>query len=213
MCEQQRAAGRSKAVIDAMAAVPRHHFAPITRWRVAYLDLDLWTGATWMTRPGTVARVVDALPREPGLRILEIGTGTGYQAALFATLGAEVVSYDLSPSCTARATQQLEWLGNSRISVKAGNGLKPDDSAGEFDAIVVNGVVTAFPTQLWKCLRPSGGVIVVPLVSSDGTHRLLRYASHQKLSVVDLGPCRFAPLLSVREDEMRGPATTSDHAS
>jgi protein-L-isoaspartate(D-aspartate) O-methyltransferase len=209
MCDQQRAAGRSKAVIDAMSAVPRHHFAPMTRWRVAYLDLDLWTGATWMTRPGTVARVVDALPSERGLRILEIGTGTGYQAALCAALGAEVVSYDLSASCTAPARRQLESDGHSLVAVKDGNGLEPDDSAGTFDAVIVNGVVTAFPTQLWQCLR-SGGVIVVPLVSSDGTQRLLRYTSRQQLSVVDLGPCRFAPLRLVRADEPQRRATEID---
>jgi protein-L-isoaspartate(D-aspartate) O-methyltransferase len=191
--EQLRASGISEDVLGAMTDVPRHGFAPPARWRVAYLDLDLWTGVTWMTRPGTVARVVDALPRSERLRILEIGTGSGYQTAvLAAALGADVTSLEISPACLKSATERLRALGITRAEVKLGNGLEPGTLPAEFDGIVVNAALPALQTQLFGLLSQGGGVIVVPLVVSDGSQRLLRYALlGDEITVVDLGKCNF----------------------
>jgi protein-L-isoaspartate(D-aspartate) O-methyltransferase len=199
MNEQLRAAGTSEDVLGAMTDVPRHGFAPSARWRVAYLDLDLWTGVTWMTRPRTVARVVDTLPRSERLRILEIGTGSGYQTAVLATaLRADVISFEISPACLKPAAERLRALGITRAEVKLGNGLERGILPAEFDGIVVNAALPALQSQLFELLAPEGGVIVAPFIVSDGSQRLLRHALLDgEITVVDLGKCNFPPAIFV----------------
>jgi protein-L-isoaspartate(D-aspartate) O-methyltransferase len=198
MCEQLRATGASEDVLEAMAAVPRHGFAPPARWRVAYLDLDLWTGSTWMTAPGTVARVVEGLPRGRGRRVLEIGTGTGYQAAVLAAVGARVKTVEVSPECREAASARLRALDMDDVEVAEGDGLRLPIGPSGFDGVVINAAVSAVPTQLFAAFGARGGVLVAPLVVADGSQRLHRYTvgADGGLVVVDLGACRFPPAVT-----------------
>jgi protein-L-isoaspartate(D-aspartate) O-methyltransferase len=195
MCERLAAANISHEVLSAMAAIPRHCFAPPHRWPVAYLDVDLWTGATWMTAPGTVARVVDAMPRLEGSRILEIGTGTGYQSALLAHLATHVVSNDLSPVCVAWAAERLTALDARGADVALGDGFGAHGVSPGFDAIAVNAALPAVPTALFELLSPGGGVIVAPVACAGSAQRLVRWTVPERgtPTMVDLGACRFPP--------------------
>lgn len=194
MCEQLRAARISERTLMAFGKVPRHAFAPADRWRTAYLDLDLWTGHTWMTAPGVVARVVDALEPVSELRVLEIGTGTGYQTALLAALGAEVVSVELSSACVRIAGERLRTLGAERVEVVHGNGFAAKFVPTEFDRIVVNGTLMLPPTYFLESLRDWSGVLVAPFFAADRSHRLIRLdrTPNKEPRMMDLGDCRLA---------------------
>jgi protein-L-isoaspartate(D-aspartate) O-methyltransferase len=190
--EQLRAFGTSTVVVRAMTALPRHAFAPAERWRAAYLDLDLWTGATWLTRPRTIARMLDALDPRPGLRVLEIGTGTGYQAALMVALGFDVTTVDISRRCAALAAERLELLGAKNVRVLNGDGLELPSSIGLFDVVSVNAAVPQIPHGLLSFAAGEYSALVAPVRISDGTQRLLRYSVRQgRTMTIDLGGCVF----------------------
>jgi protein-L-isoaspartate(D-aspartate) O-methyltransferase len=190
--EQLRALGTSTEVVRAMTALPRHAFAPPERWRVAYLDLDLWTGAAWLTRPRTIARMLDALEPRFGLRVLEIGTGTGYQAAVMAALGFEVTTVDISPRCAQSAGERLELLGAKSVRVLSGDGLDLPSSIGLFDVVSVNAAVPQIPHGLISFAVGECSALVAPVRISDGTQRLIRYSVRQgRTTTLDLGACVF----------------------
>jgi protein-L-isoaspartate(D-aspartate) O-methyltransferase len=195
MCEQLRAANVSHHVLSAMAAVPRHCFAPASRWRVAYVDLDLWTGVTWMTSPRTVARALDAVPRAPGTRVLEIGTGTGYQTALLAHMRADVTTVDVSWACARLAAERLAALGARRVVAVVGDGFAPRAFSAPLDAVVVNAALPAVPAQLFELLAPSG-VVVAPVSAAGGGQRLLRCSVSAAGAgrILDLGHCSVPPI-------------------
>jgi protein-L-isoaspartate(D-aspartate) O-methyltransferase len=197
MCERLRAARISERTLKAFSEVPRHAFAPVERWRVAYLDLDLWTGHAWMTGPGSVARVVDALGPVCGERVLEIGTGTGYQTAVLAALGAEVVSVELSPACAVLAAERLRAMGAERTKVVHGNGFELTPAG--FDRVVVNGALMSPAAYLVDTLRQWPGVLVASFLMADRSQRLLRWdcAPDREPRVTDLGPCRLAAISAV----------------
>jgi protein-L-isoaspartate(D-aspartate) O-methyltransferase len=195
--------GRAAAgpAMDAMAMLPRHAFLP-RRWRVAYTELALWTGETWMTPPRTIARVLRALPELAGLRVMEIGTGTGYQTALLAALGAKVTSFETSTACTDEARARLEALSASDVVLRNENAW--DAHAARCDAIVVNAAIDAYPTALLRRLDGGRGVIVAPVASSDGSQHLLRIESRDGKStrVLDLGACLFPPAVPPLRKEL-----------
>src|SRR5689334_152692 len=136
MCARLRAAAAPPPVLAAMEVIPRHCFAPV-RWRVGYAELSFWTGTAWMLSPATVARVAGALPELSGARVLEIGTGSGYQTALLSMLGAEVVSLDASQGCLSEARGRLKALGTPAV-VEQSDGDAGYDGETRYDAIVVN---------------------------------------------------------------------------
>jgi protein-L-isoaspartate(D-aspartate) O-methyltransferase len=195
--EQLRAFGTSTDVVRAMTTVPRHAFAPAERWRAAYLDLDLWTGATWLTRPSTIARMLDALQLCPGLRVLEIGTGTGYQAALMATLNLNVTTVDISQSCAESARKRLERFGAKSVRVLSSDGFDLPSSIGLFDVVSLNAAVPRLPHGLISLTDGEHGAVVAPVRICDGTQRLLRYSIRKgRTTTLDLGICAFDPILT-----------------
>ena|SRR5579862_7458574 len=192
LAEQLRALGTSTSVVWAMTAVPRHAFAPAERWRAAYLDLNLWTGATWLTRPSTIARMLDALEPRPGLRVLEIGTGTGYQSALMAALDLKVTTVDISGRCSELARERLERLGAKSVRVLNGDGLDLPSSIGLFDVVSVNAAVPGIPHGLLSFADGEHRTLVAPVRISNGTQRLLRYSIQKgRTTTLDLGACAF----------------------
>lgn len=194
MCEQLRAHGISDDVLSVMAEVPRHGFAPVSRWRVTYLNQDIWTGIAWLMSPRTVARIVDAIPRGQANSILELGTGTGYQTALLALTNKEVLSIEASPACAVYARGRLSALAVNNVRVTAANMLRVATLNVKFDAIIINVAITSVPAVLFSLLRSGTGVIIAPTIVSDWSQRLQLYCvSGSSLKCVDLGACWFQP--------------------
>ncbi|WP_082145797.1 methyltransferase domain-containing protein [Microvirga massiliensis] len=189
MCERLRRHRINEDVICAFALVPRHAFAPLHRWRVAYLDLSLWAGGAWLIAPSTVARMVTAINREPGQRILELGTGTGFQTALLAALHTHVASVDVSPGCVYLAAERLKRLGASHVTTAVASRLL-SGVTDSFDVVLSN-VATACPVKLFGNHVRAGGVLVAPTIMADSSQRLIKYAkaSNEISDAVDLGPC------------------------
>lgn len=189
MEEQLFAHGVRVDVINAMRVVPRHVFAG-AQWFVSYLDLELRLGRAWLPAPSLVARMVSAVPSVPQPRVLDLGTGTGYQAAVLSALGAWVVSVDSNPDCLDAAQERLAKLQLGARFVHGEPIAQVPPEAG-YDAIIINGALSQLPARLFDLLG-DGGVIVAPLIVADGTQRLVRYAvSHEHgITALDLGPCR-----------------------
>lgn len=178
-------------VLDAMGTVPRHCFLPRHRWRVAYLDLNLRTGDGWLTAPNVVAKALAALPCRDDSRVLEIGTGTGYQTVLLAILNDEVLTIGDPGGPAFEALRRLDSTGLTGIRVVAGHRRIEDFGLenGTFDGIVVNHALRQFPNRLLSLLRPAIGHIVVPIQAADGTQRLVRctITSGEVMHMIDLG--------------------------
>ena len=196
MCRKLESKGIPENVLVAFQVVPRHVFAPTNRWRVSYLDLDLWTGVTWMTSPSTVARVVSAIRFKPPPRIYEVGTGTAYQATILAAMGATVLTVDIHPECSLQARLLFKSLAIPSVAVGLRDGVRFPPSGETFDAIVVNCALPRFPENLAQLVRP-GGVIIAPVARADGSQRLMRYSivAREPCSWINLGMCRFAPAM------------------
>jgi len=206
MCHKLESKGIPENVLAAFQTVPRHVFAPVNRWRVAYLDLDLWTGVTWMTSPATVARVVAAIPfRRPAPRIYEVGTGTAYQTTILAAIGATVVTAEIHPECSFQARLLFENLAIPSVTVRLQNGVCFPPSGEIFDAVVVNCALPGFPDNLVHLVGP-GGVLIAPVSRADGSQRLMRYSisGTGPCSSVNLGTCRFLPAVTGSRGEWYG---------
>jgi protein-L-isoaspartate(D-aspartate) O-methyltransferase len=182
-------------VLAAMAAVPREEFVLSGDRIEAYADraLAIGSGQT-ISQPLMVAIIVQALELRPGDLALDIGTGSGYQAAVMAAAGADVVSVERIPELAAGAAQRLSRLGID-VEVVAGDGSLGLPDRAPFDAIAVGAAAPRLPVALARQLR-EGGRLVVPIHTGPDGEELtrLRVADGRWLSE-DLGPCRFVPLI------------------
>jgi protein-L-isoaspartate(D-aspartate) O-methyltransferase len=154
-------------VLAAMRRVPRHAFVPPELASSAYLDAPLAIGLSQtISQPYVVALMTQMLDLQPTDRALEVGTGSGYQAAVLAELAAEVFSVEVLPLLHQRATQTLRALGYSpaRLHTALADGHHgwPDPSAAPFDAIIVTAAPTSLPLPLLDQLAP-GGRLVIPI--------------------------------------------------
>jgi protein-L-isoaspartate(D-aspartate) O-methyltransferase len=137
----------SQAVMDAMAAVPRHRFVPFHQEAVAYENRPLPIGERQtISQPFIVALMTDLLDPKPGGTVLEIGTGSGYQAAVLAQLVAKVYTIEIVEPLGRRAIQLLEELGYRNVAVRIGDGYNGWPEAAPFDSIIV----TAAPAEIPK---------------------------------------------------------------
>ncbi len=185
---------RDERVLAALATVPREQFVPEQLRRHAYADraLPIGSGQT-ISQPFMVATMLEALALDRG-RVLDVGTGSGYQAALLAELADEVVTIERVPELAEAARRTLERTGYGGVEVRVGDGTLGVPERAPFDGIVVAAAAPAVPETLYAQLAP-GGRIVVPV----GTRR------DQWLEIVERGPngpvrsrtvpCRFVPLL------------------
>ncbi len=187
---------RSPAVLDAMAGVPREEFVLEGDRKRAYADRALPIDAPGQTisQPLMVAVVVEALELHDGDRALDVGTGSGYQAAVMAACGAHVVSIERIESLARSASERLRRL-HYDVEVIAGDGTLGVPERAPFDAIAVGAAAPRLPLALARQLA-EGGRLVVPIADSPGGEELTR------LRLVDgrwrtesLGPCRFVPLI------------------
>jgi protein-L-isoaspartate(D-aspartate) O-methyltransferase len=187
---------RSPAVLQAMAGVPREEFVLDGDRERAYADRALPIDAPGQTisQPLMVAVVVEALELHRGDRALDVGTGSGYQAAVMASCGAHVVGIERVGSLAETAADRLRRLGYD-VEVIAGDGSLGVPERAPFDAIAVGAAAPRLPVALARQLVP-GGRLVVPISDGPNGEELTRLRLINGRWVTEsLGPCRFVPLI------------------
>ncbi|WP_309092228.1 protein-L-isoaspartate(D-aspartate) O-methyltransferase [Phenylobacterium sp.] len=192
----------SPAVLDALRTVPRHRFVPRDLEGEAYGDtpLPIGHGAT-ISQPFMVAIMTDLLQARSDWKVLEVGTGSGYQAAVLAALGAQVFTIEIVPELARTAEARLAALGYRGVQVRAGDGYKGWPEAAPFDGILVTAGATHVPTPLVEQLKP-GGRMVIPVGPSQQLQQLTVVTKDARGAVrtTRLGPVLFVPL---QEDARR----------
>ena len=183
-------------VLEFMARVPRHEFMPAEQRSRAYEDgpLPIGHGQT-ISQPYIVAFMTEALDPKPTDRVLEVGTGSGYQAAVLAGLVAEVWSIELVEPLARRAETALQRLGFTHVKVRCGDGHLGWPEAAPFDAIIVTCAPEEVPRALVDQLK-TGGRMIIPVGSQWGNQELVLLrktpAGLEKRAVL---PVRFVPML------------------
>lgn len=184
------------AVLRAMERVPRHEFVPLALRGEAYADrpLPIGEGQT-ISQPYIVAVMTHLLAVGPGARVFELGTGSGYQAAVLAELGTGVYTVEIVPELATRAGETLERLGYRAVRVRAGDGYLGWPEEAPFDGILVTAAGDHIPQPLIDQLRP-GGRLVMPVGPAYGIQqlRVLEKAADGGLSPREVLPVRFVPL-------------------
>lgn len=149
-------------VLDVLRDVPREDFVPSRYRKLAFADLRIPLGQDQvMMKPLEEGRMLQSLMIEPGQRVLEIGTGSGFVAACLARLGADVVTVDIHAELADSARSRLNRLGFESVSVLSGDALGDFSPDGEFDVVVVTGSSMAVPERFEQWVRPNGGLFVV----------------------------------------------------
>jgi protein-L-isoaspartate(D-aspartate) O-methyltransferase len=160
-------------VIDAMLAVPRHAFVPAPVSDQAYGDTPLPIGhGQTISQPYIVALMTEHLKLPPAGKVLEVGSGSGYQAAVLAHLTPNVFTIEIVEELARTAAQRLKDQGYTGVQVRHGDGHLGWPEQAPFDAIIVTCAPDALPEPLWRQLKP-GGRIVIPVGPVDGVQRLL----------------------------------------
>ncbi len=195
---QLRARGiADERVLAAMARLPRERFVPEERRAIAYADeaLPIPAGQT-ISQPWIVARMTELLAPRVGDRVLDIGTGSGYQAAILALLGARVVSIERQPVLAESARARLAELGfGDQVDVRVGDGSLGDPTGAPWDGILVAAAAPAIPNPLREQLSPNGGRLVIP-VGDRRRQDLLLVVRHGDIwDEKNDGPCVFVPLV------------------
>ncbi len=206
LVDQLRGAGvKDLAVLHAFDQVPRHLFVPDEFQARAYADeaLPLGHGQT-ISKPSTHALYLQALHLKGDERVLEIGTGSGYQTALLAMLCEQVFSIERVAELAAAARARIEALGISKVAVRAGDGTYGWRSYAPFDAILVTASATDIPAPLVEQLRP-GGQLIVPIGDSESQelHRITKKTNNRIEDKV-IGQVRFVPLRGLASSEANG---------
>ena len=185
---------RDPAVLAAMGAVPRHEFVPPEYLDLAYADrpLPIGVGQT-ISQPYIVAYMTEALEPGPDDRVLEVGTGSGYQAAVLAEIVRRVVTLEIEPMLARRAARTLRDLAYANVAVLAADGRRGLDRAAPFDAILLAAAPARLPEALADQLA-EGGRIVGPV--GEGVDQILRRWRRRgaSLDYEDLIPVRFVPM-------------------
>jgi len=183
-------------VIRAMRSVPRHRFVPDELSDRAYRDsaLPIGYGQT-ISQPYVVAFMTEALRIEPGNKVLEIGTGSGYQAAVLAELAREVYSIEIVPELGALVEKRLRGLGYESIGLKVADGYYGWEEEAPFDRMMVTAAVDHVPPPLLRQLAANGRLIL-PLGSPGGIQTLLLIVKHADGSLErhSLLAVRFVPM-------------------
>jgi protein-L-isoaspartate(D-aspartate) O-methyltransferase len=185
-----------ESVLEAMSRVPRHEFVPADLVDQAYRNRPLPIGhGQTISQPYIVAVMTDLLELEPGQKVLEIGTGSGYQAAVLAALGTRVWSIEIIEALGERASALLQRLGYDGIELRTGDGYYGWAEQAPFDAIVVTAAASHIPPPLIKQLGV-GGKMIIPVGSRFSTQELILITRINPEEVVtrQVLPVRFVPL-------------------
>ncbi len=185
-------------VREAMLSVPRHLFVPAQIAGVAYHDGPLPIGFDkTISQPFIGALMLDLLGARPGDRVLEVGTGLGYQAALLAELGAHVWSVEIVEEFASEAGMRLLALGYADVAVRVGDGSRGWAEHAPFDRILVTAAAREAPDPLLDQLKP-GGVLVAPLGGKDVQQlSVIEKGSEGEIDIREVLPVRFTQLESM----------------
>lgn len=195
-----RPAGKSRLeprVVQALARVPRHRFVPASLQGLAYQDTPLPIGNDQtISQPYIVALMTELADIDAADVVLEIGTGSGYQAAVLAELAREVYTIEIIEPLGVRAANALADLGYDNVTVRIGDGYAGWAERAPFDAILVTAAPETVPPALIEQLKP-GGRLVVPVGAEYATQslRVLEKSSTGELTTTDVIPVRFVPFV------------------
>jgi protein-L-isoaspartate(D-aspartate) O-methyltransferase len=186
---------RSTRVLEAMNSVPRHLFVPPEHIGDAYADtpLPIGVGQT-ISQPFMVAAMADALLLEGSEKVLEIGAGSGYQAAVLSLLAGQVIAIESQPSLAEAARARLAHLGYNNIRVETGDGSQGWLPDAPYDAILVTAAAPYVPPPLLEQLA-EGGRIVIPVGPAKQQELLRLIKREERTTRESLFACRFVPLL------------------
>jgi protein-L-isoaspartate(D-aspartate) O-methyltransferase len=195
---QIRARGINSArVLDAMSRVPRHEFVPLARRAEAYEDhpIPIGEGQT-ISQPLIVAVGLEFLLLQPTDRVLEIGTGSGYQTALLAELSQHVYSVERHASLAGAAQRALLRLSYNNVTITTGDGSRGLADHAPFDAIVVSAAAPHIPASLFEQLKEAGRM-VIPVGPEEAQQLQLVEKKNGAPVITVLEPCRFVPLIGL----------------
>jgi protein-L-isoaspartate(D-aspartate) O-methyltransferase len=195
---QLRARGVHHArVLDAMGTVPREAFVPDEYRGLAYGDGALpIAGGQTISQPYIVARMTELLDPRPGDRVLEVGGGSGYQAAVLAEMGCRVTSIERMESLAVAARDRLAALGyGDRVEVRVGDGSLGDPAGAPWPRIIVAAAAPRIPVSLREQLDPDAGRLVIPVGGRWEQELLLVVRHGQEWLEASDGACIFVPLL------------------
>jgi protein-L-isoaspartate(D-aspartate) O-methyltransferase len=183
-------------VLRALAMVPRERFVPESfagdAWSNVALPID--AGQT-ISQPFIVGLMTQALDLESGERVLEIGTGSGYQAAILAELGAKVISIERQPKLAAAAEKLLKELGYDNVDIHIADGSAGWALEAPYDGIIVTAAAPRLPLALRDQLSPDGGRLVVPIGNTQEQSLIAIERRGNRYTQTPLGPVRFVPLI------------------
>jgi len=187
---------RHPQVLNAMERVPRHEFVEPSYRDQAYEDhpLPINAGQT-VSQPYIVALMLEILQLEPSARVLEIGTGSGYQTAILAEICTHVYSIERHPQLAFEAQEILSRLGYTNVTLRVGDGGEGWAEYAPFDAVVVSAAAKQIPAPLFDQLRESGRMII-PVGSHEAQELQLVRKREGKPLITLLDGCRFVPLIS-----------------
>jgi len=188
-------------VLDAMRAVPRHEFVPATLREDAYGDSPLPIGhGQTISQPYIVALMTELARPSPSDRVLEVGTGSGYQAAVLSQLVARVFSVELVDPLAQSAASTLRRLGYGNVTVRSGDGYLGWPDEAPFDIIVVTAAPEEVPAALLSQLKP-GGRLIVPVgrVWDVQDLQLIEKDASGRVTTRSVIPVRFVPMVKKRE--------------
>lgn len=209
----------SEPVLAAMGSVPRHEFVPPAQRPYAYLDtpLEIGEGQT-ISQPFMVALMTELSGVGPGSRVLEVGTGSGYQAAILAALGARLYTIEILLELAENARGRLERLGFGNVETRVGDGYHGWPDAAPYDAILVAAAAHHVPPPLVAQLA-TGGRLVMPLGPVPGVQELVVLSKNEThdITVQEVTPVRFVPFTRGRitpssprrREDCRSPAPRS----
>ncbi|HVV92641.1 MAG TPA: protein-L-isoaspartate(D-aspartate) O-methyltransferase [Hyphomicrobiales bacterium] len=195
---------RDLTLLRVIESVPREAFVTPELRDDAYGDhaLPIDCGQT-ISQPSLVALMTEQLRLSDRDKVLEIGTGSGYQTAILARLARRVYSIDRYRTLVAAAEKRLAELGITNVTCLAGDGSKGWPAQAPFDRIIVTAAAPEVPTALVEQLRDDGGIMVVPVGADGGNQRLLRLEKKGgAVATTDLGPVRFVPLVAGKAESL-----------
>ena len=204
MVEQQIAARgvRDTRVLDAMLKVPRHRFVPESYISMAYADFPLAIGeGQTISQPYIVAFMTESLNLKQEDRVLEIGTGSGYQAAILAEIVKEVYTMEIIPVLGKRARALLKEMEYENIFIRIGDGYKGWPEKAPFDAVIVTCAPEEIPKALIDQLK-EGGRMIIPVGGAGAVQELVRGVKVKgKFKRQDVLPVRFVPMVRGKDNK------------
>jgi protein-L-isoaspartate(D-aspartate) O-methyltransferase len=186
---------KDERVLAAMTRVPRELFVPSSYWHAAYEDrpLPIGQGQT-ISQPLIVAMMTEALELEGDENVLEVGTGSGYQAAILAELAKWVVTVERHPDLAQKATETLEKLGYTNVEVHLAEAKLGWQHKAPYNAIVVSAGAPTVPKELLDQLAV-GGRLIIPVGTRHEQNLLKVTKKEHDTAIQDLGACRWVPLI------------------